>query len=197
MFALRRGYGVTGGTWAEDLGQCPGADFDRAGREAARDIRPVVEYATALPFAQKDGAVVVGHSGGGLGTIAYGSAPHPAVGALVSMAGGRGGHWQFKPNSVCHSERLIESVRRFGRGATIPMLWVYSENDSFFDLSLARVMQQAYLEGGGQAGLQAIAPFDKDGHFVFTGKGGSQLWGPPVERYLAERQAAAQLNLSQ
>ena len=69
--ALRRGYGATGGDWAEGIAHKPGDDYFRPGLETARDIAATVDYATALPFAQSRAAVVIGHSGGGWGTIAY------------------------------------------------------------------------------------------------------------------------------
>ncbi len=76
-FALRSGCGATGGAWAEGYGNCAEADYARAGLETARDINAVVNYATALPFVRHDGAVVVGHSAGGWGAVAYDSQPHP------------------------------------------------------------------------------------------------------------------------
>jgi pimeloyl-ACP methyl ester carboxylesterase len=86
-FALRRGYGETGGGWAEDYGSCSNPDYVHAGIETARDIDAVVEYATALPFVKAEDAVVVGQSAGGWGTIAYASLPHAKVSAFVVMAG--------------------------------------------------------------------------------------------------------------
>jgi len=65
VFALRRGYGETGGDWAENYGGCARGEYVRAGIETARDIDAVVSYATALPFVLHDGAVVVGQSAGG------------------------------------------------------------------------------------------------------------------------------------
>src|SRR5262249_35797070 len=50
--AMRRGYGDTGGYWAEGSGRCPAVDYARAGRESARDIAATVEYAATLPFAK-------------------------------------------------------------------------------------------------------------------------------------------------
>jgi pimeloyl-ACP methyl ester carboxylesterase len=70
-FPLRRGYGETGGVWAEDTGGCPNPDYVRGGLETARDIDAIVNYAASLPFVRHEGAVVVGQSAGGWGAIAY------------------------------------------------------------------------------------------------------------------------------
>ena len=73
-----RGYGATGGDWAESYGGCAQADYVHAGLETARDIAATVDYATTLPGIRPDGAVVVGQSAGGWGAIAYDSQPHPS-----------------------------------------------------------------------------------------------------------------------
>jgi hypothetical protein len=65
-YALRRGYGETGGSWAEDIGSCSDPDYVRAGIETARDIDAVVQYATALPFAKgRDAQLPTRPAGGG------------------------------------------------------------------------------------------------------------------------------------
>jgi dienelactone hydrolase len=185
-FALRRGYGETGGAWAEDTGGCNRPDFYRAGLETARDIDAVINFATGLRYVRRDGVVVVGQSAGGWGAIAYNSMPHPKVGAFVVMAGGRGGHRHDEPNQNCNPELLIETSGRFGRTATTPMLWIYTENDSYFDPSLARALWHAFEGAGGQADLHQLGPFGADGHHLFFDPTGYTVWGPLVERYLAD-----------
>jgi dienelactone hydrolase len=189
-FALRRGYGETGGPWAEDFGGCSHADYFRAGLETARDIDAVVRFATGLPFVRHQAAVVVGQSAGGWGTIAYDSVAHDAVGAFVVMAGGRGGHRDDRPNNNCRPELLIESAGRYGATAATPMLWIYTANDSYFAPDLARGMWQAFSKAGGKADLEQPGAYDDDGHHLFFGPGGSAVWGPLVERYLTERQVS-------
>lgn len=153
MFPLRRGYGATGGDWAESYGGCARADYEAAGIETARDIAAAVDYGTALPFVRPDGAVVVGQSAGGWGTIAYDSLPHPKVAAFVVMAGGRGGRRGNIPNNNCRPERLADAASRYGATASTPMLWVYAANDSFFAPPIARAMHKAFTEAGGKATL--------------------------------------------
>lgn len=185
VFALRRGYGATGGAWAEDIGSCTHPDFVRAGLETARDIDAVVEYATALPFVSGTGAIVVGQSAGGWGTMAYASTPHPKVSGYLVMAGGRGGHERGQANYNCRPELLAEAAGHFGRTARAPMLWIYAANDSYFAPDLARAMWQRFSAAGGRADFEQLGPFDGDGHRLFFGPGGSAVWGPLVEKYLA------------
>lgn len=187
IFALRRGYGATGGDWAESYGGCARADYVHAGLETARDIAAVMDYATALPGVRPDGAVVVGQSAGGWGAIAYDSQSHPKVAAFVAMAGGRGGHEDNVPNQNCHPEQLAEAAGRFGATASTPMLWVYAANDSYFAPQIADALHQAFTGAGGKAELERPGPYDGDGHRLFFGPGGSAVWGPMIERYLTQR----------
>jgi dienelactone hydrolase len=185
-YPLRRGYGASGGEWAENYGSCNRADYFHAGLETARDIDAAVRALITLPFVRPDGVVIVGQSAGGWGTIAYDSVPHPNVSAFIVMAGGRGGHFHDRPNNNCHPERLAEAARRYGATATTPMLWVYSLNDSFFGPPIARALYQSFSAAGGHADFEQPAPFDGDGHHLFFASGGSAIWGPLVQRYLAQ-----------
>jgi dienelactone hydrolase len=187
--AMRRGYGDTGGYWAEGAGRCPEVDYARAGLESARDIAATVDYAATLPFARPTGIVLVGQSAGGWGSIAYNATPHPRVTAIVNMAGGRGGHQEFTANSNCRPDLLAAAAGQLARGATTPMLWVYSENDSFFAPSVAVALYAAYSQNGGKAEFYQLGPFGNDGHRLFFGTGGSPIWGPIVARYVAGRPA--------
>ena len=192
LAGMRRGYGRSGGPYSEGAGGpfgmsgilCDNADFAAAGREAAHDLAAMVEYAATLPFARPGGMVVVGHSGGGWGAIAYDAVPHPRVTAFVNMAGGRGGHLHGWPNENCHPELLAEAAGRFARTSATPMLWIYTANDSYFAPPIAAAMHASYVRDGGKAQFYQLAAFDGDGHRLFFGPGGSAIWGPLVERYL-------------
>jgi dienelactone hydrolase len=187
--AMRRGYGQTGGAWAEDYSDCANADYARGGQATAQDLAATVEYAASLPFARPQGMVLVGQSAGGWGSIAYDAYPHPRVTAIVNMSGGRGGHHNNQPNSNCRPDALAEAAGKLARGASTPMLWVYASNDSFFGPQLAAAMYAAYAQNGGRAEFQALGPFGNDGHGLFFGRGGSAIWGPLIDRYLATRPA--------
>jgi len=191
VLALRRGYGATGGDWAEGLSHRPGDDYALAGLETARDIAATVDYGTALPFARPQAAVVIGHSGGGWGAIAYDSVPHPHVTALISMAGGRGQSITKEGGlaGIWRLDLLTDAAGRFGRSATTPMLWVFSQNDRYIDPATAATLYDAFTRNGGKAEFEEVGPYGNDGHRLFFGAGGSQIWGPLVANYLARQPA--------
>ncbi len=186
-FVLRRGYGETGGEWGEHYGGCSGGQYFSAGLETAADIDATVQALSSLPYVRPGGAVVVGQSAGGWGTIAYDSVPHSQVAAFIDMAGGRGGHRDDKPHNNCRPDLLVAAAGRYGKTASTQMLWIYTENDSYFAPALARAMWREFTAAGGQAEFVDPGPFDGDGHHLFFGAHGSAIWGPLVERYLAAR----------
>ena len=183
-FALRRGYGATGGAWAENYGACGRPDFVRAGLETARDIDATVAAVIALPGVRPTGAVVVGQSAGGWGTLAYASRAHRRVAALVAIAPGRGGHEGGQANSNCAPEALAAAAGRFGRTARTPILWIDGTADTYFDPALSQALYQAFASAGGRA--QFVQPAGA-GHGLFFSSGGSATWGPLIEAYLAQQ----------
>ena len=184
VLGVRRCYGETGGDMAEGSRSCGAADLVDAAREGASDLDALLRYATALPYAQGDRVVVVGQSVGGWVTDGYNSLPHPRVAAMVSLAGGHGGHVHAISNNNCRPDQLIVAAGILGKTATTPMLWVYTENDSYFAPALAKSMHDAFTAAGGKAELQQLPPFGKDGHALFFGTGGSAIWGPLMDAYL-------------
>jgi len=187
--AMRRGYGATGGIDVEAVGICNQQEYARIGLESARDIAATVEYAAALPYARPQGMVLVGQSAGGWATLAYDSLPHPRVTAFVNMAGGRGGHEHNQANRNCRPDQLEAAAGQYGRSATTPMIWIYAANDSFFAPEIAAAMYAQFAQNGGRAEFYQLGGYGPDGHRLFFGVGGSAIWGPLVDRYLATRPA--------
>jgi dienelactone hydrolase len=186
-FVLRRGYGETGGDWAEGQFGCVHPDYARAGMETAIDMDATVDFLTRLPEVRPSNAVVVGQSAGGWGAIAYASVSHPKVAAFVVMAGGRGGHRDNQPRNNCRADLLADAAGHFGKTTRTPMLWIYTENDSYFGPPIARAMYRSFKSAGGTADFEQRGPYGTDGHRLFFGPGGSAIWGPLVERYLTQQ----------
>lgn len=181
---MRRGYGRTGGDWAEGYGRCAAPDYVRAGQETARDILAATRAMQARPGTPPGPAIIVGQSAGGWGALALAAGDPPEVARVVNMAGGRGGRQNDQPNTVCRPEALVQAARGFGGTARIPTLWIYAENDTFFGPDLARAMAGAYRVAGGPVTLRQKPAFGQDGHGLFFGRGGSAIWGPEVEAFL-------------
>jgi len=182
---MRRGFGTTGGGFAEAPGRCDDRVYLRASKSAARDVLGAVDALSKETWVDPSRVVLVGHSAGGMAVLAaaaMGSAhASPRIVAVISFAGGRGSD---APDHVCQPERLVESLRVFGRDAKAPSLWVYAENDHFFSPAFARSMFDGYRSSGAPAELAMVPPFGAEGHAFFTAAPVDRWW-PVVEPFLA------------
>lgn len=182
---LRRGYGETGGRWNENYGSCDAGDFYGAGVEAAKDVDAAVQYMRTQPFALPDRTLIVGQSAGGWATVAYSARNPSGVPAMVNFAGGRGGRNMNLPNNNCAPRNLIDAAGKFGRTARVPTLWIFTQNDSFFDPDLSRRMAEAYKAAGGNADYRLLPAFGNDGHSLFGVANGVAVWSPLVHSFIA------------
>jgi dienelactone hydrolase len=188
----RPGHGDTGGPYLEDVGRCQDPDFRSAGLAVAAADQAALGYMTAQPFIEGEGVVVVGQSAGGFGTMALASLNPAGVRAIINFAGVRGGHAEGKPYNNCDPDRLVETIREFGRTARVPMLWIYTQNDTFSGPMLSKRMFDAFREGGGQAEYHLLPPFDDDGHYFVDSPKAVSIWAPIVSKFLAEHPAKTQ-----
>jgi len=191
---LRRAHGASTGEWVEGFGPCEDPDFLRVGRETARDIQAALDAVLGMPGIQPTGAVVLGESAGGWGSIALAAGRPAGVAAVINVAGGRGGWAGGRARTNCAASRLVQNVAEFGATARLPMLWLYAGNDSFFGPALAGALFESFTAAGGQAEMTMLPAWEQDGHYFFFGDGGSRMWGPRVEDFLASltpRSAAA------
>jgi pimeloyl-ACP methyl ester carboxylesterase len=192
---VRPGYGATGieiperglfGLFFSGVGKCSDSEFREAGLAVASIDRWVIEYMSAQSFIKRSDIIVVGQSGGGWGSIALASQNPDSVRAIIGFAAGRGGHLNGKPNNNCAPDRLVDAVAEFGRTARIPMLWIYSHNDSYFGPDLSKRMAEAFQAAGGTLEYHLLSDFGADGHFMIDSPDAVQLWAPLVSEFLAK-----------
>jgi predicted acyl esterase len=179
LVPTRRGYGESEGPWAEGFGSCLSPDYYSAGLESARDMRAAVDAVRREPWADARHVVLAGQSAGGFGSVAASSSPFEGLVGVINFAGGRG---SFAPDRVCGESRLVEAMARYGAGARVPELWLYSANDRYFGPSLARRMHAAFVGSGGMAEFVEAPPTGLDGHGYFARA--MDDWVPRVARFL-------------
>ena len=179
LVPTRRGYGRSGGDWAEGYGSCRDPDYYSAGLETSRDIRAAVDAVRGLPWADTHRVVLAGQSAGGFGSVAASAQSFDGLVGVINFAGGRG---SLAADDVCGEERLVEAMARYGRSARVPELWLYSVNDRFFSPNLARRMYKAFVAAGGDAQFVWAPPVGLDGHAYFARA--VDDWGPRVESFL-------------
>jgi dienelactone hydrolase len=179
---LRRGYGRSGGEWAESYGPCSNPDYATAGRAGASDIAAVAKFMMAEPYVGKGKWISVGHSAGAFATVALTADPPPGLAAAISFAPGRG---SSGPDAVCGEKQLVSAFAEYGRTSRLPLLWVSAQNDHFFGPLLVPRLTGAFSAAGGNLTYIKAPPFGSDGHQLFSAANGVPVWSPIVDRFLA------------
>lgn len=179
---LRRGFGATGGPFAEDAGSCSDPHFRRGEREAAADVLAAYEYARRLPYVDASRMILAGQSAGGVASL-YAAAQKPeGLVAVLAFAAGRGAD-PARPGVPCAAECLAEVFEELGREVEAPVLH-YAENDRSFGPAASQLWFRRFKAGGARAEYVLQPPFGADGHYLFSDEAGIQVWLPGVERFL-------------
>jgi len=180
-FVLRRGYGSSGGGWAEGYGKCNYPNYLQAAHASAEDLHAVIRYLKQLPSFDTNNILAVGYSAGGFATLAL-SAFNPPQGlkAAIVFAPGRG---SYASEKICKKNKLITAFSKLGKTSRVPMLWVYAENDHFFTPKLAHELFAGFIRSGGRAIFLSAPAFGKEGHFLFSNAGIAK-WVPIVDKFL-------------
>lgn len=188
---MRRGYGDTGGEWAERYGTCVAPDYYRAAREGAKDVNATVAYAQSLPYVRRDQVLLVGQSAGGIAAMAAASENPSGVVAVVNLSGGRGGRPYTHPGDPCVAANMTEAIGKLARTIRVPVLWHYSENDQFFAPRHVKAWFQAFRDAGAPGKLVMQPPFQWDGHGIFGAERGLPIWTTAFDSFVKELRFAA------
>jgi len=184
VMPLRRGFGETGGAFAESPGECSNPHYGRGERAAARDVLAAYEFARKLPYVDPDRMILAGQSAGGVASL-YAAAQQPAgLMAVLAFAAGRGADPAGRSGVPCAAEALAALFQDLGVSVRVPVLMYYTENDLYFGPSASRSWFQRLQAGGVRGEYVLQPPFGENGHFVFGDTNGIPLWLPTVERFL-------------
>lgn len=188
VMPLRRGFGATGGEFAEDAGSCRRPDYLRGENAAADDVMVAYEYTRSLPYVDGSRMVLAGQSAGGVVSLFAAGARHPeGLVAVLAFAAGRGGNPDLNPGVPCAIEPLAEMFDRMGKSVSVPALFHYAENDHYFNPETSSLWFKRFVAGGAKAQYVLQPPYGRDGHHVFGDLIGVEFWLPAVERFFAEQ----------
>jgi dienelactone hydrolase len=179
LIVMRRGYGTSGGAYAENSGPCANRNYLRTARESATDLQAAVQAMKNRTDVATNGFIAVGISAGGFASIALSADPPQGLVAVINFAGGRGSRDE---DDVCDEDSLVRAFAVLGKTSRVPTLWIYAENDKFFWPELAHRMHAAFTRAGGRAQFIDAAAFGEDGHSLFSR--GIPTWTPVVDDFL-------------
>ena len=175
---MRRGFSKSGGAYIS-----PGCNITSNGLMQAEGIREALVTLVKRPDVDAQRIVVIGQSHGGLTTMALGTMPFPGVRGLINFAGGL-----RMENTATHcnwEKTLADALESYARKTTLPSLWFYGDNDSYWGPELPKVMHARYTAAGGKAKLMSFGIFEPgDAHGMFGHRAGLDIWLKPVEEFL-------------
>src|SRR5688572_7000775 len=183
VLPLRRGFGATGGEFAEDPGACADPDYRRGENAAAADVLAALAFARRLPYVDASRVILAGQSAGAVAALQAAAHRPDGLVAVLAFAAGRGAD-PMHPGVPCAAARLAEVFEAMGRRVQAPALLYYAQNDLFFGPAATRAWFEKLMAGGARAEYVLQPPFGGNGHYVFTDAAGVDLWLPAVERFL-------------
>jgi dienelactone hydrolase len=187
VMPLRRGFGATGGEFAEDPGSCANPDYRKGEQAASDDVMAAYEYTRALPYVDGNRMILAGQSAGGIVSMYTAGARNPqGLVAVLSFAAGRGGNPDFRPGVPCAIEPVAKLLESVGRNVKAPVLLHYAENDLFFNAQTSRLWYERFTAAGARADYVLQPAFGRDGHYIFSEMLGVRVWLPAVEQFLGK-----------
>jgi len=165
VLPLRRGFGATGGEFAEYTGSCSHPDYLGGEQAAAEDVMAAYEYARALPYVDRHRMILAGHSPEHGGPL-HRRVRQPEDWWRCSLsrrdaAATRAASWRALRREAL--ARVLDMVGRSIQGAgDVPL----RENDQYFNPDTTRSGSSASRRRRARR-VRAAAPFGDDGHYVF------------------------------
>ena len=178
---MRRGYGLSGGQM-NTYSVSSFFTIHTFGLEDAKDIKATIDFMSRQPYVDGKHIVLVGQSGGGLASLAYGSLADPNIKGIINFAGGL----KLSRTRLDWPNEMAKAFGNYAKTTKVPSIWFYAENDSYFPPDVARKAYEAYQKNGGQAKLFALPAFKKDGHTLFHSADGNQMWREEVLKFLEQ-----------
>ncbi len=186
IMPIRRGFGATGGDFAEDAGSCSNPDYLGGEAQAAADVMAAYDYARTLPYVDPQRMILAGQSAGGMVSMFAAAMYHPkGLVAVLGFAAGRGGNPDLRPGEPCAIEPMARMFDTMGKRIQVPVLMNYAENDKYFGPQTTKLWYQRFVAAGAKEVDYVEQPaFGHDGHYLFGELMGVRYWLPTVEKFL-------------
>jgi dienelactone hydrolase len=185
---MRPGFSKSGGSYV-----VPRCKIESNARLQAETIIAFLREMRRRPDVDPDRILLVGESEGGMTAMAAAATGFPGLRGVLNLAGGApqngaGCAWE---------ESLVEAFAAFGTRSTVPSLWFYADDDSYWGRELPQRMLRAYRDAGGQAALVThVSLAAGDAQVIFTSPQGIPIWWPESERFLREIGLPTELRFS-
>lgn len=162
LVLMRRGRGQSEGINGEEdfgrnhAGELTDVSFGLA--QAVEDVEAAIAHGRKLPNVRPGPVLLGGQSRGGFLAMHYaGLKPNEVIGVLNFS----GGWYPYGPVTTPYYANA-------GRRAVnkVPQLWLYADNDRFYQEALVREYHQAFSAAGGNARFEVLKGVPGDGHLL-------------------------------
>jgi dienelactone hydrolase len=153
----------------------------------ADDLGATLAAISERPDADPERVILIGQSAAGPGVLALAARGLPGLRAIVMISGGmRCGQGDSPQRSTPRQtpDWFARMLATFGARVTVPSLWIYASNDSFFSDAMAREMHAAYTGAGAPGNFVMVGGLGEDGHNLFTAFEGRQRWLAALDMFL-------------
>jgi len=153
----------------------------------ADDLAATLAAIAARPDADPDRVILIGQSAAGPASLALAARSLPGLRAVVMISGGvRCGSGNNADLGTLRQtpDFLARMLASFGGRITVPSLWIYAANDSYFSEPMAREMHAVYSGAGAPADFAMVGDLGEDGHNLFTAFEGRERWLAALDMFL-------------
>ena len=187
------GYGRSTGTFDGEAGTCAAPHVVTFLEARANELGAALAALRARADVDPQITLGLGVSIGGAAMLALSAHPDKPLSAVINMSGGVYHYRQVgvaESNCALYQQDLVENMANFGRKNPTPTLWLYAENDPFFDPAFAQRMWSAYQSTGGQAAFLALPAFGESGHTLYK-QAANALTQAPIDAFLRRNRLPA------
>lgn len=174
---VRRGFGRSDGPFPVPL-SCSATSIAERFEAAADDLEAALRTLAGRPDADANRIVAIGASTGGMAVMALAARNPAGLRAVFNFSGG------LRFRECPKEDLLVETVARLAVRSRVPVLWLYSDNDSFFPPPLVDRMYRGLPSGQSGTDLARIGALPRDGHFLFGSSAGRMQWLGTVDAFL-------------
>jgi dienelactone hydrolase len=175
---MRRGYGRSEGINGEDdYGrEHDGSliDVSAGVTQAVEDLESAIAYGRKLPGVRPGPVLLAGQSRGGFLSMHYAGLKPDEVMGVVNFSGG---WFPYGPVTTPYYANAGS-----GAAGKVPQLWLYADNDHFYEEALIREYHQAFTAAGGSARFELLRGVPGDGHLLWLYP---DRWRPIGDEFLA------------
>ena len=187
---VRRGFGWS---WSPDaprpaLVSCSTTAAQRAAEIDAHQLALALRALAGRADADPTRTVAIGVSAGGRAVLALAALNPEGLKAVVNVSGGVRRIVVAKDELACPMGPEMDATAALGAKTTVPSLWLFAENDSYFAPSFRQMMFDRYRAAGGPAIFRttpSLAPHD--GHTMFSHPIGRQDWLRAFDAFVADK----------